>query len=145
MKVYFDNAATTPIDPEVVDTMVPIMKEQFGNPSSIHSFGRQTRSAIEKARKQVAQLLHASPSEIFFTSGGTEANNTAIRCAIFDLGIKHAITSSIEHHAVLHTLEDLEQRGHIKLSIVPIDEDGNVIISELENLLSSHDNSFVSL
>ena len=145
MKVYFDNAATTPIDPEVLDTMIPIMKDQFGNPSSVHSFGRQTRSAIENARKKVAQLLNASPSEIFFTSGGTEADNIAIRCAVFDLGIKHAITSPLEHHAVLQTLVDLEQRGYIKLSMVPIDETGNIILSELEKLLAGNEKSFVSL
>ncbi len=109
MKVYLDNAATTPLDKEVLDTMLPYMTEFFGNPSSIHSFGRKTRAAIENSRKSVAKSLNVSPSEIFFTSGGTEADNMAIRCSIHDLGIKHAITSKIEHHAVLHTLEKLEE------------------------------------
>jgi cysteine desulfurase len=102
MKVYLDNAATTPLDQEVLDAMLPYMQNHYGNPSSIHSYGRQTRAAIEGARKTVAKLLDCSPAEIFFTSGGTEADNQAIRSSIFDLGIKHAITSRIEHHAVLH-------------------------------------------
>jgi cysteine desulfurase len=100
MKVYLDNAATTPLDKEVLDAMLPYMTEHFGNPSSIHSFGRKTRAAIEGARKAVAKFLNVSPAEIFFTSGGTEADNQAIRCSIHDLGIKHAITTKIEHHAV---------------------------------------------
>ena len=116
MKIYLDNAATTAIHPDVVETMIPVLREQFGNPSSIHAYGRQVRTIVENARKKVAQLLNASPSEIFFTSGGTEANNMALRCSIHDLNLKHAITSPLEHHAVLHTLEDLEKRGEIKLS-----------------------------
>ena len=100
MRVYLDNAATTPMDPEVVKAMIPVLEKGFGNPSSIHSFGRETRALIEQSRKTVAKLINASPSEIFFTSGGTEANNTAISCSIRDLGIRHAITSPIEHHAV---------------------------------------------
>ncbi len=91
MKVYLDNAATTPLRKEVIDAMLPVMQHVYGNPSSIHAFGREMRSAIEKARKTVAGLLKASPSEIFFTSGGTEANNMAIRCTINDHQIKHAI------------------------------------------------------
>ena len=118
MKIYLDNAATTAIHPEVVETMIPMMRNQFGNPSSIHAFGREVRSALETARKKVAQLLKTTPAELFFTSGGTEANNMALRCCIHDLGIKHAITSPLEHHAVLHTLEDLAHRGEIKLSLV---------------------------
>ena len=96
MKVYLDNAATTAIHPDVVETMIPVLRNQFGNPSSIHAFGREVRSAVEGARKKVATLLKASPSEIFFTSGGTEADNMAIRCGIHDLGLKHAITSALE-------------------------------------------------
>src|ERR1044071_3090309 len=99
MKIYFDNAATTALDKEVLEAMLPYMTEHFGNPSSIHSFGRQTRAGIEGARKTIAKCLNVSPSEIFFTSGGTEADNMAIRCSIHDLKIKHAITSPIEHHA----------------------------------------------
>ena len=118
MKVYFDNAATTQLDKEVFNEMLPFMTEYFGNPSSIHSYGRKTRAAIEGSRKLVAKSLNVSPSEIFFTSGGTEADNMAIKCSIHDLGIKHAITTRIEHHAVLHTLQKLEQEGVIKLSFV---------------------------
>src|ERR1041384_2903103 len=114
MRVYLDNAATTPLDPEVLEAMLPYMKQHFGNPSSIHSFGRETRSAIEQARKKVAGYFNVSPSEIFFTSGGTEANNTAIRCSIRDLGIKHAITTIIEHHAVEHTLAEICNKNSIK-------------------------------
>ena len=106
MKVYFDNAATTPLRQEVIEAMLPVMQKVYGNPSSIHSFGREMRSAIEKARKTIATLLKVAPSEIFFTSGGTEANNMAIRCTIHDHKITHAISSPIEHHAVTHTLEE---------------------------------------
>ncbi len=145
MKIYLDNAATTPIHPEVVDAMIPMMRNQFGNPSSIHAYGREVRSAIEAARKKVASLLHAQPSEIFFTSGGTEANNTAIRCSIHDLQLKHAITSPLEHHAVLHTLEDLAHRGEIKLSLVKVDAQGHVDLADLERLLKENERSLVSL
>src|ERR1051325_3267761 len=106
-RIYFDNAATTPLDPQVLEAMMPYMTEKFGNPSSIYSYGRESRLAIETARKSVAKILHAHPAEIFFTSGGTEASNTAIRGAVADLGCKHIITSPIEHHATLHTVEYL--------------------------------------
>ena len=99
MKVYLDNAATTQLDKEVLDFMIPLLKEDYGNPSSIHSFGRVSRSAVERARKNVAKHLNCAPGEIFFTSGGTEADNMAIRRGMLDLGINHAITSKIEHHA----------------------------------------------
>ncbi|MCG3166989.1 MAG: Cysteine desulfurase IscS [Bacteroidia bacterium] len=145
MKVYLDNAATTPIDEKVIEAMLPVLKEQFGNPSSIHGYGRQARAIIEKARKQVAGFLNVSPSEIFFTSGGTEADNMAIRCAVNDLGIKHAITSKIEHHAVLHTLEALEKAGSIKLSFVKLTPDGHVDLDSLEELLKNNERSLVSL
>lgn len=145
MKVYLDNAATTSLDKEVLNEMLPYMTEHFGNPSSIHSNGRKTRAAIEAARKSVAKLLNASPSEIFFTSGGTEADNMAIRCSIEDMGIKHAITSRIEHHAVLHTLEQLESKGLIKLSFVNLLPDGHIDISHLEQLLQENERSLVSL
>ncbi|MFN9958738.1 MAG: aminotransferase class V-fold PLP-dependent enzyme, partial [bacterium] len=104
MNVYFDNAATTPIHPDVIEAMLPVFSQQFGNPSSIHAYGREVRATIEVARKKVAQMLNASPSEIFFTSGGTEADNMSLRCSVQDLGIEHVITSELEHHAVLHTL-----------------------------------------
>ncbi|MES2396840.1 MAG: cysteine desulfurase family protein [Bacteroidota bacterium] len=145
MKVYFDNAATTPLDKEVLNEMLPYMTEHFGNPSSIHSFGRKTRAAIEGARKMVAKSLNVSPSEIFFTSGGTEADNMAIRCTIHDLGIKHAITSRIEHHAVLHTLEELEKEGVIKLSFVNLTTIGHVDLIHLEELLKENGRTLVSL
>jgi len=145
MKVYFDNAATTPMDREVVDAMLPVMTEHFGNPSSIHAWGRQTRSMIEQARKTVAKLLNCSPSEIFFTSGGTEADNMAIRCSIEALNIKHAITSSIEHHAVLHTLESLADKGLITLNLVKLTPEGSIDLEDLESLLKNNERSFVSL
>ncbi|MBI4945085.1 MAG: cysteine desulfurase [Bacteroidetes bacterium] len=137
MKIYFDNAATTQLDNEVFEAMLPYMKEHFGNPSSIHSFGRKTRAGIEGARKTIAKHLNVSPSEIFFTSGGTEAINTAIRSSVCDLGIKHAITSKIEHHAVLHTLEMLEKEGAIKLRYVNLDKKGHVDLDHLEELLKN--------
>ena len=145
MRVYLDNAATTPFDKEVLNAMYKVMETDHGNPSSIHSHGREVRTLIEKARKTVARLLHASPSEFFFTSGGTEADNMAIRCAIIDYGIKHAITSLIEHHAVIHTLQALEKSGDIRLSYVNIDSKGLVDYKHLEELLSSNERSFVSL
>lgn len=145
MKVYLDNAATTKLDEQVLDAMLPYMREDYGNPSSIHAFGRKTRSAIEGARKIVSKLLNVSPAEIFFTSGGTEADNMAINQTIHSLGIKHAITSKIEHHAVEHTLHVLEKEGKIKLSWVNVDDKGNVDLNHLEELLKSNDRSFVSL
>lgn len=144
-RIYLDNAATTPLDPEVFEAMKPYMLEHFGNPSSIHGHGRQVRSAIERSRKMVADLLNTSPAEIFFTSGGTEADNTAIRCSIEQKGIKHAITSPVEHHAVLHTLEHLDKQGVISLSFVKLDEKGNVDLEHLESWLKTHDNALVSL
>lgn len=145
MRIYFDNAATTPIDPEVLKEMYGVMESHYGNPSSIHSHGRQARSVIEKARKTIANLLHASPAEIFFTSGGTEADNTAIRCGIVDNGLKHAISSRIEHHAVIHTLEAMQKAGSIKLSFVNTDNKGNIDYTHLEELLKGNERSFVSL
>ncbi len=142
MKVYLDNAATTPMDKEVISAMLPFMEKHFGNPSSIHSFGREVRTALENSRKNIARLLNVSPSEIFFTSGGTEANNTAICCSIRDLGITHAITSPIEHHAVLHTLEAMK---NIRLSFVKLHPGGHVDLEHLEELLKSNERSFVSL
>jgi cysteine desulfurase len=145
MKVYLDNAATTPLDEEVIEAMLPVMRDQFGNPSSIHAFGRKTKALVEGARKSVARLLNVSPAEIFFTSGGTEADNHAIVCCIRDMGIRHAITSEIEHHAVLHALEALEKQGLIKLSFVKLKRDGHIELNHLETLLKEHERSFVSL
>lgn len=145
-RIYLDNAATTPLDKEVIAEMVQVMDNCYGNPSSIHAQGREVRTLIEKARKTVAGLLNATPAEIFFTSGGTEADNTAIRCGIAAYNIKHAITSKIEHHAVEHTLNMLLKQGVIdKLSFVNIDEKGNVDYDHLEELLKNNERSFVSL
>jgi cysteine desulfurase len=145
MKVYLDNAATTAMDDRVIEAMLPFMKSHYGNPSSVHSQGREVRTAIERARKKVAELLNTTPSEIFFTSGGTEADNTAIVCGIESHGIKHAITSPLEHHAVLHTLEVCEKKGHIKLSILNVNEKGELDFNQLEELLKTNPNSLVSL
>jgi cysteine desulfurase len=145
MRVYFDNAATTPLDPEVLKEMYKVMENHYGNPSSIHAHGREARTLIERARKTIAGLLHTSPAEIFFTSSGTEADNTAIRCGIVDHNITHAITSHIEHHAVLHTLEAMEKSGIIKLSFVDVDSKGNVDYDHLETLLKNNERSFVSI
>jgi cysteine desulfurase len=145
MPIYLDNAATTRLDDEVIEAMLPYMREHFGNPSSIHSYGRVTRAAIEKSRKAIATLLNVAPAEIFFTSGGTEANNMALTRTIADLGISHAITSPTEHHAVLHTLEALAHAGKIKLSIVRINEKGLPDLAHLEELLQNNERSLVSL
>lgn len=145
MQVYFDNAATTPMDPEVVAVMVEAMENDFGNPSSIHARGRQVKTLVEQARKTVANLLNTSPAEVFFTSGGTEADNMAIVRSIKDHDIKHAISSPLEHHAVLHTLEALEKESRIRLSLLDVDEQGHVDLDQLEALLRSNPRSFVSL
>lgn len=138
MKVYLDNAATTPLDREVLEAMLPFMAEHFGNPSSIHGHGRLVRSAIERSRKKVAGLLNTSPSEIFFTSGGTEADNTAITRSIEAYKLTHAITSRIEHHAVLHTLEHLAATGLVELQFVELDEKGHIDYDHLESFLKAH-------
>lgn len=135
-RIYFDNAATTPLDKEVLDAMLPFMTTQFGNPSSIYSYGRETRLAVETARKTVARLLNAHPGEIFFTSGGTESNNTAILSAIRDLGCKHIISSPIEHHAVLHTVEHYSCGEEVTSSYVKLLADGHVDLNDLKDQLS---------
>ena len=144
-KVYLDNAATTPLDKQVMTTMMEVMENSFGNPSSIHAHGREVRTLLEKARKNVASLLNTAPANVFFTSGGTEADNTAIRSAITTFNLTHAITSKIEHHAVLHTLEMLEASGAIKLSFVSVDDKGNIDYEHLEELLKENPRSIVSL
>jgi cysteine desulfurase len=138
-RIYFDNAATTALDKEVLETMLPYMTTHFGNPSSIYSYGRESRLAIETARKTVAKLLNAHPGEIFFTSGGTESNNTAILSAIRDLGCKHIITSPIEHHAVLHTVEHYDCGNEITSSHVKLLPTGHVDFEDLEEQLSSRE------
>ena len=145
-RIYLDNAATTPLDPTVIAEMVDVMTTYYGNPSSIHAQGREVRTLIEKARKAVSSTLNASPAEIFFTSGGTEADNTAIRCGIAAFNIRHAITSKIEHHAVEHTLKMMLKDGNIdKLSFVNVDSKGNVDYDHLEELLKNNERTFVSL
>lgn len=145
MNVYLDNAATTPIDPLVIEEMVPILQEFYGNPSSSHAYGRQVRAKLELSRRKVASLLNVTPGEIIFTSGGTEADNMAIRCTLKHLGVKHAITTDIEHHAVVDTLEHVCEDENVKLSKVRLDEKGYVDMTHLEELLSSNEKSFVSL
>jgi cysteine desulfurase len=137
-RIYFDNAATTSLDPAVLEAMMPYLTEKFGNPSSIYSYGRETRMAVEQARKSVAKNLGAKPSEIFFTSGGTESSNTILHAAIQDLGCKHIISSPIEHHATLHTVEHLAKLHNIKLSWVNILHNGHIDIDHLEQLLNVH-------
>ncbi len=144
-RVYLDNAATTSIDPEVIDMMSDMMNTHFANPSSVHSFGRESKIVVENSRKKIADLINTSPSSIFFTSGGTEADNMAIKCGIEDHNIKHAITSKISHHAVLYPLEDLAAAGKIELSYIDIDKNGVVSLSHLEDLLSQKPRTFVSI
>ena len=143
--IYLDNAATTPIDPEVWKEMQPYFEQFTANPSSIHSHGRQAKVIVEKARKTIATLLNASPSEIFFTSGGTEADNTVIQSCVLYGGIKTIITSPLEHHAVLHTAEAWEKLGMVDLKMVKVDADGVIDLADLERLLSASPNALVSL
>ncbi len=145
MEAYLDNAATTPIDEAVIEAMLPYMRNQYGNPSSIHSHGRVVRAAIEKSRKKVAELLNTSPSEIFFTSGGTEADNTALTCSIQSHKIKHVLSSAIEHHAVLHTLEKLQADGIISLDLVPLNVQGEADMDYIQQWISDHRGGLVSL
>lgn len=137
-RIYFDNAATTALDPQVLEAMMPYLTEKFGNPSSIYSYGRETRMAVEQARKSVAKNLGAKPSEIFFTSGGTESSNTILNAAIIDLECKHIISSPIEHHATLHTVEYLAKSHGVKLSWVKILPNGHIDMEDLENLLKNN-------
>ncbi len=142
MKVYLDNAATTPMAPEVVDEMAKVLKNHFGNPSSTHSFGRESRGVIEVARRKIATLINAEPKEVIFTSGGTEADNMAIHSAVNDLGVTRVISSITEHHAVGHCLE-----GSQKFSVeyVNLSEKGEVSLTHLEELLQSEEKTLVSL
>lgn len=145
MKVYLDNAATTPLAPEVIEMTNEMMKSHFGNPSSIHSYGRESKIIVENSRKTIAKLLNTSPSSIFFTSGGTEADNMAIMCGIHDHNITHAITSKLSHHAVLYPLQDLEKQKVIKLSYVDVNENGVVCLNHLKELLKNNTRTFVSI
>ena len=134
-RVYFDNAATSPLEPEVIEVMTRCMHEHFGNPSSIHMEGRTVRTAIESARKTIAEHLGASIGEIFFTSGGTEANNMAIKCAVRDLGVTRIISSSIEHHCVSHTVESVEKYNGAEVVYINLDSKGHIDYDQLEALL----------
>ena len=145
MKVYLDNAATTALDPAVFEVMKPLMLDMYGNPSSTHSHGREVRTQIEHARRKVAELIGALPSEIVFTSGGTEADNTAIRSSIEAFGIQHIITTAIEHHAVLHTVDRLVKQGKVTVSQVELDEKGHLNMEHLGSLLKTHKNALVSI
>jgi cysteine desulfurase len=144
-RIYLDNAATTPMDPRVVDVMIPFLREKFGNPSSIHAHGREVRTAIERSRKTVADLLGCTPSEIFFTSGGTEADNMILRCAAETGEIEQIISSPLEHHAVLHTAEHLHKLGLIDLQLLEVDTKGVIDQNHLESLLATGKKSLISL
>ncbi|HAQ69500.1 MAG TPA: cysteine desulfurase [Flavobacteriales bacterium] len=145
MGIYLDNAATTALDEEVIQEMLKYMREDYGNPSSTHSFGRKSRASIDLGRRKVAQHINAEPGEIVFTSGGTEADNMAILCSVEDLGVKHIITSSIEHHAVLYPVEKLAANGKIRMSLVNLDEKGHIDLDHLEELLKTKDKTLVTL
>ena len=145
MNVYFDNAATTPISKKVLDKMIPYMEDGFGNPSSIHKRGREIKSVIEKSRSKVADILSCEPGEIFFTSGGTEADNMFIINTVLEKKIDTIITSKIEHHAVLHCCDYLNKTQNINIKYVSINEKGELDLEHLENLVSKNKNSLVSL
>jgi cysteine desulfurase len=145
MRVYLDNAATTPIDKQVVEAMLPFLTEHFGNPSSVHWHGRHVRAEIEKARKLVAELIGASPAEIFFTSGGTEADNCVLWGAVETYNIKNLISSPLEHHAVLHTLKEISEKKQIPLHWVEINKKGEINKEHLHQLVQQNPNALVSL
>lgn len=145
MAVYLDNAATTPVAPEVVAAMIPVLTEGFGNPSSSHSFGRTTKALIETARRSIAKQLNCQSSEIIFTSGGTEADNMALTSAVIQCGVTHIITSEIEHKAVISTAEVLAEQRGIRVSYVKLDSDGTVDLADLEQLLQGPEKKMVSL
>lgn len=143
--VYLDNAATTQMDEEVIEAIADVMRNCYGNPSSTHGHGRRAKARIETSRRQVAKLLNASPSEIFFTSGGTEADNMALCCSVRDLGVKRIITSRIEHHAVGHTAEKLIGEAGVRVDYVDLDHEGTVSMAHLEGLLKEDVPTLVSL
>ena len=138
MKVYFDNAATTPLYPEVVEKITEVLSNTYGNPSSTHALGRGAKSLIEYSRKQIAKELNALPSEIIFTSGGTEADNFILHSCVRDLGVQVVISSLIEHHAVLHTLEVLAKEYPIQIVYVNLTERGDIDLQHLKNLLEQY-------
>ena len=137
MKVYFDNAATTPMRSEVIHSITQSMTYNYGNPSSLHGFGRTAKSALETARKSIAGYLNCEAQEIIFTSGGTESDNMVLRCAVKNLGVKTIISSRVEHHAVLHVLEDLEREG-VNIRFVDLDQSGSPNLDHLETVSYTH-------
>jgi cysteine desulfurase len=145
MLIYLDNAATTPLDPKVLEAMQPYLSNNFGNPSSVHSHGRAARTAIETSRKTIAEILNVSPPEIIFTSGGTEADNTFLTGAIEAAEVEHFITTRIEHPAILQTISFLEKRRGLRTAFVNLDSRGNVDLDHLQRLLVEHPNSLVTL
>ncbi len=144
-KVYLDNASTTAMRPEVVQEMTKIMSEDFGNPSSTHSFGRNAKTILELSRKTIAKYLNCSAQEILFTSGGTEADNWILRSAVEDLKVERIITSKIEHHAVLYTVLALQSDYNIQVDYVNVNTDGSIDLTHLSNLLSDEKKTIVSL
>jgi cysteine desulfurase len=139
MNVYFDNAATTPLRKEVIHVISKVMGDCFGNPSSVHAFGRTAKTNLETARKGIAKLLNAAPQEIIFTSGGTESDNMILHCAVKDLGVRTIISSKIEHHAILHAMEALKINNGIRTLYVDVTKDGSVDLDHLKVLLQSGD------
>ena len=144
-KVYLDNASTTQIYPEVITEMVKVLEENYGNPSSSHSFGQDAKNKLELARKSIAKNLSCNAQEIIFTSGATEANNLILQSAVKSLGIKRIITSKIEHHAVLNTIEIIENLLNIPIDYVTITQNGNIDYNDLEELLQKDIKTLVSL
>lgn len=137
MAVYLDNAATTPIAPEVVEAMIPVLKNTFGNPSSTHAFGREAKALIETSRRSIAKHLNCKSSEIIFTSGGTEADNMALCSSVEELGVKRIITSKLEHHAVGHTATAIIEKTGVELVYLDVDNQGHVDLNQLKSLLES--------
>ena len=144
-KVYLDNASTTQIRPEVITEITKVLSEDFGNPSSTHSFGRNAKSVLELSRKSIAKYLNASAQEIIFTSCGTEANNWILRSAVKDLDVKRIITTKIEHHAVLFTVQALQKEFNIQVDYVAVKPNGEIDITDLVGLLSQETKTLVSL
>ena len=145
MKAYLDNAATTPVAPEVVDVISNFLRTEFGNPSSTHSFGRKVKTQIETARRSIAKHLNCEPGEIYFTSGGTEADNLAMHIAVRDMGCTRIITSKIEHSAIVKPAEKLEEEGKVSVHWVALTEDGSIDLNDLKNTLSDGVKTYVTL
>jgi cysteine desulfurase len=146
MNIYFDNAATTPLREEVISTISKVMEDCFGNPSSTHAFGRTAKTHVETARKGIAKLINSAPNEIIFTSGGTESDNMILHCAVKDLDVKRIISSSIEHHAILHATDAIAQLFGTKIVYVKTDSNGVIDLDDLESLLKNdQDKTLVSL